>query len=400
MSEPGPFGADGPFGGIPFLGELAKMLGGAGGAGWENARQLAVGIATGGTSEANVDPVERMRIEQLARVAELHVADLTGLPTSPGGGALSVLPVNRTRWVGDTLAAYRPLVERLAGSLGPPPDLTEALARAEPDPADPFGGMLEGLVGALQPMMVTMTAGSMVGHLARRCFGQYDLPIPRSGDELLLIVPNLDEFGQGWSLPPDDLRLWVCIHEIAHHAVLGVPHVRAALDELLAAYAASFRTDPEEIQRALGPVELSDPASMAGLGDLFRDPGALLGALRSPEQEAIQPRLGALVAVVVGVVDDVLDRVGGRLLADYAMLTEALRRRRVEASESDRFVERLLGLELTQATYDRGTRFVEGVRERAGDEGLRRLWSGPEALPTPNEVDAPGLWLARLDLLA
>jgi uncharacterized protein (DUF2342 family) len=80
------------------------------------------------------------------------------------------------------------------------------------------------------------------------------------------------------------------------------------------------------------------------------------------------------------------------------MLTEALRRRRVEAAESDRFVERLFGLELTQATYARGAAFVDGVVERAGDVGLRRLWTDADHLPTPPEVDAPGLWLARIDL--
>jgi uncharacterized protein (DUF2342 family) len=80
------------------------------------------------------------------------------------------------------------------------------------------------------------------------------------------------------------------------------------------------------------------------------------------------------------------------------MLTEALRRRRVEAAAADRFVERLFGLELTQATYDRGSTFVAGVLERAGEDGLRRLWVSDEMLPTPAEVDAPGLWLARIDL--
>ncbi len=80
------------------------------------------------------------------------------------------------------------------------------------------------------------------------------------------------------------------------------------------------------------------------------------------------------------------------------MVTEAVRRRRVEADQSDRFVERLFGLELTQAQYDRGSRFVAGVVERAGAEGLARLWSEERYLPTPAEVDAPGLWLARIDL--
>jgi uncharacterized protein (DUF2342 family) len=80
------------------------------------------------------------------------------------------------------------------------------------------------------------------------------------------------------------------------------------------------------------------------------------------------------------------------------MLTEALRRRRVETAEADRFVERLLGLELTQAVYDKGTNFVEGVIERAGADGLAHLWESEDMLPSPPEVDAPGLWLARIDL--
>jgi uncharacterized protein (DUF2342 family) len=94
----------------------------------------------------------------------------------------------------------------------------------------------------------------------------------------------------------------------------------------------------------------------------------------------------------------VLDTVGAKLITGYPMLTEALRRRRVSAAESDRFVERLFGLELGQGTYERGTAFVSGVVERAGEDGLRRLWADEANLPTPPEVDAPGLWLARLDL--
>ena len=86
------------------------------------------------------------------------------------------------------------------------------------------------------------------------------------------------------------------------------------------------------------------------------------------------------------------------LLTGYDQLTEALRRRRVEAASSDRFVEQLFGLELGQAAYDRGSAFVEGIVERAGKEGLARLWASEQDLPTPAEVDAPGLWLARIDL--
>jgi putative hydrolase len=126
----------------------------------------------------------------------------------------------------------------------------------------------------------------------------------------------------------------------------------------------------------------------------------VLGAIRSPRHAEILPWLEALVAVLEGYVDHVMDQVGHGLVGSYGQITEAVRRRRVEASPQDRFVERLLGLELTQDRFDRGSAFVAGVVERAGPEGLERLWSSPETLPTPNEVDAPGLWLARIDLPA
>jgi uncharacterized protein (DUF2342 family) len=93
-----------------------------------------------------------------------------------------------------------------------------------------------------------------------------------------------------------------------------------------------------------------------------------------------------------------MDEIGTSLIGTYPMLTEALRRRRVEADVSDRFVERILGLELDREHYDRGTDFVAGIVERAGTDGLGLLFSVPEHLPTPNEVDAPGLWLARIEL--
>lgn len=399
VSDPG---SPNPFEGFPLFGDLAKLLGqGGGGVPWDAARNLALAVATDGESEANVDPIERITLEQLARVAELHVANVTGLSTTVTGRELTIMPVTRGAFAQRTLDDYRPLLESLAASLGTtdiPADADDAdagLGGAD----DQLAAMLGPMMQAMQPMMVAMTAGSMVGHMARRSFGQYDLPIPRRpSDELLIVVPNLDAFGTEWSLPADDLRLWICLHEIAHHTVLGVPHVRARVEALLGEYTAKFSTDPGALESELGDLDLTGGDPMASLQKALGEPGALLGAIQSDEQRALLPRLEAIVAVVVGVVDHVMDEVGGKLIGSYGMLTEALRRRRVETGEGDRFVERLLGLELTQAVYDRGSAFVQGVVERAGSDGLARLWESERMLPSPPEVDAPGLWLARIDL--
>jgi putative hydrolase len=395
VSGTGPAGDD-PFGGIPFLGDLAKMLQGAGGAGgWETARQLAMQLATGGEPEANPDPMDRLALEELARVAELRVAAATGLDTSTTGRPLTIVPVTRAEWARRTIDAWRPLLERLAQSLTGPA-LAGADADAEDDPNDPMASMFGGLVQMLGPMMLGLQAGSMVGHLAGRSLGQYDLPIPRpKGDELVVIGRNVRDFGDEWSLPIEDLRLWICLSEVTTHAVLGVPHVREALDAALQEHAASFAIDTGIIESRLTGIDPMDPEALQGA---LGDPEALLGEIQSDVQRSIQPRLRALTAVIVGYVDHVMDRIGGELISSYGMLTEALHRRRVETGQGERFVELLLGFELGREQFERGERFVAGVVERGGEEALARLWTSPRELPTPNEVDAPGLWLARIDL--
>jgi putative hydrolase len=382
-----------PFQGMPIFGDLARMFQQQGPVGWDAARQLALSVATDGGTEPNVDPMERIRIEPLARVAELHIGTASGLPASTSGNGISIVPVTRGQWATATLDAWRPLFESLAGALD-----DDSGADTTPDPNDPMAFMAP-LLQMIGPMMLGMTAGSMVGHLARRSFGQYDLPIPRTpSDELMVVPANLDEFGREWSLPADDLRLWICLQEVAVHTVLRIPHVRAALDDLLGRYVTGFRPDAGALEDRLGDIDISDPSSMSGIQSLFGDPQLLLGAIQSPEQREMLPRFEALVSAIAGYVDHIVDVAGQKLLQNHGMLSEAVRRRRVEADPSDRFVERLFGLELTQAAYDRGSSFVAGVLERAGDDGLARLWEAERTLPTPAEIDAPGLWLARIEL--
>jgi len=396
--DPAGFGGDtpanDPLQGVPVFGDLAKMLAQQGGMGWDSARQFAVMVATEGVSEPNVDPAERIRIEQLARIAELHVAQTTGLDVPTGRGG-TIEPVTRTVWTVRTLDAHRRLFDLLLASLTPPagdgPDAT-------PDPDDPFGFMAP-LLRMAAPMMLGLTAGSMVGHLARTSFGQYDLPLPRPAGHGIMVVPaNIDAFGNDWSLAGDDLRLWVCLHELTWHTVLDVPHVRARYDELLHAWLSAFEPASGALEERLGgldPMSLGDPSA---LPEALSDPEVLLGAIRSPAQHALLPELAGFLAVLVGYVDHVMDGAAARLLGASSQLTEALRRRRVEAGDGGRLVEKLFGLELSDASIERGRAFISGVVERSGEPALARLWDDAGTWPTPAEVDAPGLWLARIDL--
>jgi len=370
------------------FGDLARLFSRQGPVNWDVARQTAGWLATDGQTEPNVDPLERIRLEELVRVADLQVSAATGLDTSIAGGILSILPVSRGDWALHSLEAYRPFLERLAASL--------STAGDDDDPADATTQLLGDLGKMLGPVLLGMQSGFMLGHLARRALGQYDLPLPRLPADQLLVVPaNLDAFAEEWSLVPDDFRLWVCLQEVTHHAVLGRPHVRARLEHLINEYVSRFEVDPEALEASLGNL---DPTDAAGLQAVLGNPETLLGAMRSPGQQETLTRIETLTAVIEGYVDHVMDTTGRGLISTYSQLAEALRRRRVEATDGERFAARLLGLELGRGQYEKGAAFVRGVVERAGDEGLSRLWMTERELPTPAELDAPGLWLARIDL--
>ena len=166
MSESDPPGGEpDPFQGIPFLGDLARILRQQGAVSWDAAGQLAFQVATGGESEPNVDPLERIRLEELARVAELRVADATGpvgLHHRPGR-------LRRPRdphpvGPGQPPRLPPPLREPRLVAVARPPRTRSA------ETGDP-AAMLGNLMGMMTPMLVGMAAGSMVGHLATTSFG-------------------------------------------------------------------------------------------------------------------------------------------------------------------------------------------------------------------------------------
>ncbi len=391
---PRPGDDESPFGGLPFFGDIMKMFASQGPIQWDTARQIALLTATEGRSESNPDPASRVAFVDLARIVSLQIQAVTGRPDA----SLDVEPnvVTRAMWVQRTLDDYKPLFTDLATALqsGPAP------ADDDDSSSDPFAAMFSQLSGMLAPVMMGMTVGSMVGLLARRALGQYDLPLPRAGSTApMFVLDNIDAFADDWSLPRDDVRMWTLINEYSVHTVLSLAHVSERLDRLVRRHAASFRPDPSAISDKLSSLESDDPmAMMQSLQKVFADPEVLLGAVRTSEQDALQPELDVALALVVGWADHIADQAGARILGNPGRLAEAARRRRIESGDDTAFVEKLLGLRLNRSQVERGRAFVAGVIERAGADGLAPLVQSSEALPTVAEFDAPGLWLARLDV--
>ena len=393
-----------PFAGIPLFGDLAKAMAGQGPLQWDVARQVAISTATNGTNtEANVDPSSRVSLEQLAPIADMHVRNYTGLITGAGTALPNIVVTNHSTWVHHTLESYKPLFTQLATALSNP-NVETSLPGTELDTelnieADQMATMMSSLNKMMAPAMMGMSIGSMIGQLSLRAFGQYDLPIPREPkNQMLLVASNVEQFANDWSIAVDDMRMWVLIHELTSHAVLSVDHVRDSINQQISRYIAGFRPNPNALMERLTTMDLGTTDPMAMMQKFLTDPTIILGAVRSPEQERQAPVLDAMIASIIGYIDHSVDTISALVLGGGAQIAEAVRRRRVESAPHDSFVEQLLGLRLTRQQVERRHGFAAGVTERAGHDGLSQMFNKAGNLPTPNELDAPGLWLARIEL--
>jgi hypothetical protein len=380
---------------------MMKAMAGQGPLNWDIAQQFAfMGTSTEG-GQSNVDPAARIAMEQLIPIAIMHVGDVLGDQAQLSLSQAKYEYCTPAQWCHSTLNAYKPLFNELAVALGQPSSTSTGTGTdidIDSENSDPMSQMMRNLTSMMAPSLLGMTVGSMIGQLAQKAFGQYDLLLPRSPEHTILLVPGtIDGFAESWSLPHADMRMWVLIHELAAHAVLQVPHIRLALLQSVEQHVKAFRPDPSAAFERMTHLEVDADNPMAALQQAFSQPEIMLGAVISPEQEAMMPALDALLATLVGVIDWTVDTVAQRILGGAGAIAEAVRRRRIEESPADVFVEHLLGVRYTRAVVSRGKSFVAGVIERSSPEVLLGVLASASALPTPAEVDAPGLWLARLE---
>ena len=408
MSTPQGFGPGGPFEGGPFgdlMRSVAQIFATQGPLNWEIAMQMADWAANDGQPEANPDPVWRVRLEELLRVAEMHVAEATGL-TWPSEGLTTVAAITRVEWARRTLDDWKGHFEKLASRVATPSEQTgENPVAPEQFPwptqnqepgGDPLASLFSSIPQILGPFLLGLQAGSMVGQLAKTAMGQFDPLMPRPfRTEIAVVTSTVQQFASEWSLPEDDVRMWICLNETFHRAVLGQQFVSDRLNALVGAYVEAFsaRTDP--IEARLAGVDLSDMASMQ---EAFGDPSTLLAEMQNDAQRSLQAQLRAILCAITGYTDFQMDAVGRRLVGSYPAMAEALRRRRLEDTRGSTMLAQLFGISMSQEDYEAGRSFVHGIVERAGEPGLARLWSSERHLPTPAELSAPGLWLARIDL--
>jgi coenzyme F420 biosynthesis associated uncharacterized protein len=237
----------------------------------------------------------------------------------------------------------------------------------------------------------------MLGFLAGKVLGQYDPFLPegvrRPGEQgrLLLVAPNVVEVEQALGVLPADFRMWVCLHEETHRVQFGaVPwmreHMRAEIDLVLA-------STPLELGDLLGRLL----AVGRDVLDVARPDGpSLLDLVQTPEQREVVDRLAAVMALLEGHADVVMDDVGPQVVPTVATIRARFTRRRDSAIGLSRLFRRLLGLEAKLRQYRDGAAFVRAVQERVGREGFDAVWAGPQNLPRPAEIADPAAWVARV----
>ena len=214
-------------------------------------------------------------------------------------------------------------------------------------------------------------------------------PLP---PRLVLVAENLQEAVGALGAEPDDLVTWVTLHEVTHaFEFAGVPwlreHLAGLLRELLDGMEVRF--DARDLMR------LPTREDLRGWAQMVRE-GGLVALVAGQEQRALIERVQAVMTLLEGYSEHVMDAVGAELLPALPRLRAAMDRRRRSRPAAERLLQKVIGLDLKLRQYEVGKRFCDGVVARGGIEGLNAAWRAPDCLPAPAELRDPASWLARV----
>ncbi len=369
----------------PLFREMQRVMASSSGpVNWELARQVAVAGAADAGEDRDATDDDRHGFEEAVRVAELHVARFTGLeaPTD----VAEVRAVRRAEWIGANTENLASLLEPAAARIG------ESMNLAQRDALPPEMQAMSGMLAQVSPLLMGAQVGQVLGFLAQRVLGQFDVAVPRSGPGVVMfVVPNIRRFEADWSLDATDFRTFVAIHEVTHRFEFARPWARERFGSLLDDFLSTLRIDMEGMQARLATMDTSDPEALQRM--LESDEG-LFGAELDDEQRLKLGRIQAFMAAAEGYGDHVMRALGAEMLPSYGRIEEAMRRYR-EGEAGDPVFERLLGVEMKREQYEAGRAFCDTVVSLTDEATLSRMWDSAESLPSLPEVAEPRLWLAR-----
>jgi coenzyme F420 biosynthesis associated uncharacterized protein len=320
--------------------------------------------------------------EAAAVVAELRsAAERAAAPVADTArmhapaGASPVLIVDRGGWIDANVDSLRDMLEPVIHAM-----------------LDKRKGAVPG-AGLAQSVGSKVTggeAGALMAFLASKVLGQYDLA-PNGSPRLLLVAPNILHTETELSVDPHDFRLWVALHEETHRVQFtAVPWLRTHLVDSARELSQGLAPDPEELGAKLQQVARNLPEALRSGG------GGLTDLFATPEQRAQIGRVTAVMSLLEGHADVVMDDVGPRVIPSVAEIRAKFQQRRLGAGTVDRLLRRLLGLEAKMRQYRDGAVFVRAVTDTVGVDGFNAVWTSPETLPLPEEIQRPDVWVRRV----
>jgi coenzyme F420 biosynthesis associated uncharacterized protein len=345
---------------------------------WELATSTGRRLARPGPvlSRAEADGIVS-ELRRLAREAEEHVGDYTQLiPSSEIAAQSPVAVVDRPEWIRANVAGLQAMSDPMLRKL----DTSQSSGR---------------LSRAAGRRVSGVQVGGLLAYLSNKVLGQYevfgadetgaDLP---AGGRLLLVAPNIADLERRLDVPHRDFRLWVCLHEQTHRLQFtAVPWLRGHLESELAKFAEVTDLDPQA---------LASRAKAAIGAARKRETTSIVEMLQTPEQRVVLDRLQAIMTLLEGHADQVMDAVGPAVVPSVELIRQRFERRRDGGSALDRVVRKLLGLDLKMQQYRQGGAFVREVVEHVGVRGFNTVWESPQTLPTRAELAAPEAWLTRV----
>ncbi|MCX4549162.1 zinc-dependent metalloprotease [Streptomyces sp. NBC_01267] len=329
-----------------------------------------------------------------AKSAEEHVRAFTRMiPEDTERKDTPVLVVDRAGWVKANVAGFRevlrPLLEKMQERRGSGP-----------------GGAVLGAVGG---KVTGVELGMLLSFLSSRVLGQYetfapaDRDLPASvgtGGRLLLVAPNIVHVERELEVDPHDFRLWVCLHEETHRTQFtAVPWLRDHLEGEIQSFLEETEVDPMTVLERLREAAQSLAGNRSDASDSTgTDRGnSLVELVQTPAQRDILGRLTAVMSLLEGHADYVMDGVGPQVVPSVDEIREKFQQRRAQgAGRLDQALRKLLGLDAKLRQYRDGERFVRTVVDEVGMDGFNRVWTSPNTLPTKAEIAAPADWIARV----
>jgi coenzyme F420 biosynthesis associated uncharacterized protein len=338
---------------------------------WDLAVSTAGALGRSGPSVTYAEAAEVVsELRRLTDLAEEHVTAYTGLTPQVAHPPTRV--VDRRDWAAVNVDGLRLVIGPVAEKLGA--DRSAPLVRA---------------VGA---KATGVQAGSVLAYLSGKVLGQYEVFSGEPG-QLLLVAPNIVEAERKLGVDPTDFRLWVCLHEVTHRTQFtAVPWLREHFLSEVAAFVEAADLDPEALAERLRRV-------VSALAEAARDPHSrvsMIDLVQTPAQRAVLDRLTALMTLVEGHAEFVMDGVGPEVVPTVAQIRERFETRRVATNPLERVLRRLLGMDVKLRQYAEGNRFVSALVGKIGMAAFNEIWTSPETLPRLAELSDPDAWIERV----